>query len=452
MYSAIDVLAAIEPAAVTRALADRERFRPFLSRAETFARENKMVVGGRAAMLMCTQSAPKHGDFGLELYSSKPGSHARALADALYAVDPKGLGHYACASTRTPDTEYVVSLDGRDVIKILALVVYRFANVAEIVKPASLTPVFGSGVRQACMGPDLLLVSVYARLSDPGQAADWMELVETEAGLRAQLFRIWRPVKDGGEWADTPSRDWLDKLARFRAAVVAEFRSGPRRAMVGAGGLALLREHFTKGEAKMVDDKTAKLQYVTSAPFHDEASVLQKLAEAVGLTASAQENDLLVPTDPELKRLTLTVTDGAARRDVVVYLYNLAARELVPYNAVVCGSISYRVATLPVLLRISLVELWTSQLLLNIKAITPGYSKALAYQAIANLTEAGRLFDKILKDAKFGDIFVETYIGSCVDAEIARKRVANAAMMDKKRERWRLLPYYPAKKHASTVK
>ena len=164
MYEGFDVIAAAEEEARATALKDRLRYRKFVEAAERFAAANDLIVsGGSATRLLLADGGPGSGrprppevgldSFQYEFSSGQAVSGARALGDALYAVDPQGLGHYVQVLTKIAGTVFTIEVDGRLMFTVTALPVYRGVKTADVVIPSTRPAQFAEGVKLACMGP-----------------------------------------------------------------------------------------------------------------------------------------------------------------------------------------------------------------------------------------------------------------------------------------------------------
>src|SRR5262245_54073200 len=122
MYSQLDAVGDAEARAESVALEDRMRYKAFVEAAERFAAANGLVVGGPAATRLLLgdpgdpAAPPPVGldSFQYDFYSGRAPALARALGDAMYDLDPQGLGHYTTVLTKVPGYHLTVAVDGRD--------------------------------------------------------------------------------------------------------------------------------------------------------------------------------------------------------------------------------------------------------------------------------------------------------------------------------------------------
>jgi hypothetical protein len=483
MYTRFDVVGDAEARAKGVALEDRRRYEAFVEAAERYAAENDLVVGGPAATRLLLESGgPADLDsFQYDFFSGQALARARGLGDALYALDPQGLGHYVAVLTKVPDYLFAVSVDGRDLFTVTALPVHRGVRTADIVMPSRRPAQFATRgdapVELACMGPEIQLMGLYAALCDPGRAAEWGELLAAETGLRALLARevrakIAQAVARGSaaEGARTGGRD--ARRARLFRRLHAEYASGPDRVLVGPGAVALL----TGGQ--LGDER---VQVLTASPLDAEAQVVAALARAEGFEVQwGSPQDPKIPVDPRLRRLTVHLVEGsrsgadgppgAPRREPIMDLYNVAAHDLVPY--VTAGALAsdaatgggrecarlaaggrrdkgrradrhprpaeawsppagLKVGTPFVLMRFRLADMWTMQVLMRMGAASAGYAKSVLLATLADFEAVAAYYEEALGAAASDPegaaarlLPLSSYVGRLEDPGLALKRAA----------------------------
>ena len=358
MYRHFDVVADAEARAESAALADRLRFRPFVVAAERFAAARGLVIGGSAATRLllgdpANPAAPPPvalDSFQCDFFSGRALADARALGDALYRVDPDGLGHYVTVRTAILDALMVVSVDGRDLFTVSAIGPHRGVSIADAIVPSLRPAQFaadGAGVplQLQCAGPEIQLMGVYAALCDPTKAADWGALLAAEASLRA-IFRREVREKVAASVAAGPSerRGGAGSSPLFLRLLRDEFAAGPGRVLVGGAAAALLRPSGAPGPdsgAKSGGGEPPRLQVISEGGLDTEAAEVVALAARGGAAIQWAINDPRVPTDPRLRRLTVYLAGGASgHRDRIPVLdvYNTGGHELVPYVPLVVAS------------------------------------------------------------------------------------------------------------------
>jgi tetratricopeptide (TPR) repeat protein len=500
MYTRFDVVADAEGRAGAAALQDRLRYRPFLEAAEHFAAAHGLVVGGTAAtrLLLGAPDDPaarpplRLDSFQYDFYCSGVYAKAKALADALYALDPQGLGHYVSVLTKVGNYLLTVTVDGRELFTFIALPVVRGAATAGVLipsrRPAQFASQGGGPLLLDCMGPEIQLMGVYAALCDPGAAGEWAGLLAAEASLRplfekeiaakiaeavasAGLHEDKMELREGGSetlaealWSEPVLAQKASAAsAVYFRALCARFVAGPGRVLIGPLATALFR-----GESPSF----GRIQLVAAAPLETEAREAAALAQENGLEVRWAANDPGVPTDPRLRRLTLYLLEGA-RREPVLDLYNAAAHEPVPYvvaDALKKGGArrahrgathhprrdvrrlgppaalpaATKVATPFAVMRFRLADMWTLQIMLRMGAIHGEFARDLMHGVLADYRDAAAYYEQMLASAPLDAagaaarlLPLASYIGRREDAERTLRRETQASGRF-------YAPYFPA--------
>jgi hypothetical protein len=486
MYKKLDVVAAAEARAQSLIIADRMRFRPFMEAIELYASENDVIIGGESAtrLLLGRGDEPAPVDinsFTYNIYSGQANQHARRLADKLYAVDPEGLGHYTTTLTKVADYYYTIAVDGRDLVTVTSLAVHRGVRTADVVIPTPRPGQFLPRKQLQCMGPEIQLMQIYAAMCDPGRADEWAESLQTEVRLR-ELFgnsiraKIAEAVKrvEGGR---------SERRAKLFRALYKKFVSGPGRVLIGAAALEI-----SLGRSPNPD--SSRLQLVTSENLEKEAKEIASIAAAVGIEVQWTTNDPKIPTDPRLRRLTVSIIEGRDQRIPVMDVYNAGAHELIPFvgtregasGGAVDGGRRHRapsqdsignrdhdfgrapgvggvlppnsglwdaphkIGTPFVLMRFRLADMWTIQVLMQMGAINTGYAKNVLHEMLADFERMVTYYEHEVADAKSDPeraarilIPLDTYTGRLESPELALKR----AMLKKPGAHFHA-PYMPA--------
>jgi hypothetical protein len=467
MYSRLEVVEDAERRAEAAAFKDRMCYEKFIEAGEQFAAKHALIVCGPAATRLLLSdpealesSPPILGldSFQYDLFSGQAPTHARALGDAMYQLDPQGLGHYTTVMTKVTDYLLTVAVDGRDLFTVTSLPPYRGIRLVDIVNPSTRSAQFakdgnGAPLRLLCTGPELQLIGVYMMLCNPAKAANWGELLETEAGLRG-LFgqeiraKIEAAVARVGGAARLPAAEPLYRILRDKYA------AGPSRVLIGPAAIALLTGKSVVGEDR--------LQVITAGRLDGDAQEIVALAKAAGVEVAWKIDDPKIPTDPRLRRMTVHAVLGS-RREPILDVYNSAAFDLVPYVTLAsaalwpkaasdkrAGAASRRVhrekapatsgppATLKigtpfVLMRYRLIDMWTLQILMQMGVINAGFAKATLNGMLSGYNAAAAHYESMLASAAHDPegashqlMPLTAYIGRLEDPELALKRAAQS--------------------------
>jgi hypothetical protein len=462
MYSRLEVVEDAERRAEAAAFKDRMCYEKFIEAGEQFAAKHGLIVCGPAATRLLlsnpedSESSPPIlglDSFQYDLFSGQAPAHARALGDVMYQLDPQGLGHYTTVITKVTDYLLTVAVDGRDLFTVTYLPPYRGIRLVDIVNPSTRPAQFakdinGAPLRLLCTGPELQLIGVYMMLCNPAKAANWGELLETEAGLRV-LFgqeiraKIEAAVTRVGGAARLPAAKPLYRTLRDKYA------AGPSRVLIGPAAIALLTGKSVAGEER--------LQVITAGRLDGDAQEIVALAKAAGIEVAWKIDDPKIPTDPRLRRMTIHAVLGR-RREPLLDVYNSAAFDLVPYVTLASAALwpgaalrrgeragrenapatsgppaTLKIGTPFVLMRYRLIDMWTLQILMQMGVINAGFAKATLNGMLSGYNAAAAHYESMLASAAHDPegashqlMPLTAYIGRLEDPELALKRAAQS--------------------------
>jgi hypothetical protein len=448
MFGSLDVVDIAEKLATDSVLEDRLQYRPFMEVIEKYISGStgkpEMVAGGKAATRLLLRqaqksSAPPTPDaYSMELFSGKAHHHAKQLADLLYAVAPDSLGHYVKADIYAAEAS--ISINARDMVRIKLLPIRKGAALADMVIPTTVSAQFISA-RIPCMGPEIQLIDIYRALCDPAQADSWLGLLRDERQLRDLfLHGIKAKIKEatgGRPESPAPKAD-----AEFWHAMLEKFVRGAGRVVIGSAA----------SNPAMIAQGRHRVQLVTANRLKEEAEDLQRLAAAHSINISTAINDPSVPIDPRLERLTGYMLTGEGKREPFINIFGAGQYELVPW----VEKSGVRTGTPIVIMRFRLVDIWTIQLLLHIKSITPGYARNIMYDALRDFEKSAEDLDRLLRgdptqtvrglfpflQGAIGD--GRGFVGYWTDSVVSQKQIAWKA---RKEHPFFHPPYFPATKH-----
>ena len=480
MYRPIPVVelaiaASKEPGEVV--MQDRLRFVPFFRAAEEYIHENEMIIGGNAATLMLLGDSLGPADFFYEIYSDNAITDARALTDLIYSIAPAGLSHYTMMTTRIPQKEFEISVDERPLFRIKALAVHRGARAVDIIVPSLRPGNFAKDKKDnplmlQCMGPEIQLMEIYSVLADPSRAGDWGTIVGVEEKLRA-LFneeiqdKIAKATSEGKiEGGNAHCKDKSKNVQALMTTLLQEYVPQDGHVLIGSFAVANLSKSHPRG--------TQRIQIITSNSFKDEERAILNIANRLGYNVQSTTNELWVPTDSRLQRMTMYIIQPNERRMPFLDIFNAGNYQLIGYigiEPIVARRKPHRhgnqelgvpstknsLESLPVgtpfnVLRFLLVEAWTIQLLFQMRMTSVQYTQHVLREIVTDFDITAKAYLSF-RDAKdFAAIFSNDYIGCFQDPIIHVKRERRHETMSKQRGR-RIYnpPYYPARRGTTST-
>jgi hypothetical protein len=461
MYTRIDAIEDAQNRAETEAFNDRMQFAKFIEAGEHFAAQQGLIVGGAAAtrLLLGDKVNPpaiRFDSFQYDLFSAQALQHARCLGETLYRSDPDGLGHYTAVVTKVTDYFMSILVDGRPLFNVTALPQFRGIRAADLIAPCRRPAQFakskdGAPLRLLCVSPEVQLISVYGALCNPANAGDWGDHLMTEAALRALFVQDARPRLPGK--GSTTHRAPARICNRLLRDLLNKFAAGPSRVLVGSAAISLLLEEKTPTEGQ--------LQVITAGRLESEAEEIVALAKASGAEVSWKIDDVKVPTEPRLQRLSLSVVVGG-RREPIIEVYNAAEFDLVPYTTLGANSRlgpeapprTLKIGTPFVLMRYQLISLWTIQVLSRMGAVAAADADAASATTASEFNAVAKYYEATIACAASDPEAVAlqllpltAYIGRLEEPELALRRTAQHLPG----ARFHSM-YFPASRHAGSKK
>lgn len=385
MYRA---LPGVVEAAVSRAreivAQERAHFDIYRTLAQRYAAKHGLVASDVGLILA---SGDRHAATGetLLFYSQEPERDARALVDLYLAEAPQPL---VSASEEPP--YIVVRVDQRELVRLRGLPEHRGVDTFALLLPETVS--LPDGGRLQHTGAELQLIETYRLLCDPAQSADWAEAAELEAQLHRLLEQGETRVTRGGD--EEPSPEKLYKILR-RALDPAHYCIVGRHALGEAG----------------------RLQLVTARKLREAERDIRQALQAEQVVLGTTINNVYVPTDPDLRRLTVHLERGSERRPLLD-VYDSGRRELIPLAPQQGRGL--RRGCFPAVARYLLTDVWTMRLLVKMGKADKKYADRVSRAALDLYLEgraAGRLPWRPEPDTA-------NYLGRYVDPRRDAKRKA----------------------------
>jgi hypothetical protein len=454
MYTRLNVVHDAEVRAAACAVADRQRYSKFMAAAEDAGGKLGLIVGGAAATKLLignptdgSQPPPVEIDsYYYEFYSSNIVADARALGKIMYQLDPDGLGHYTTVITKIANYLLTIDVDGRTLIAITALSSNRGLDTAEVIMPSYRPAQFARDsnsvpLQIACTGPEIQLMSLYAALSNPAEASSWVAHMRSERTLRVIFKReIYTKISDavaeirGLTSARMGPAEGL--IAKLMLSLCNRYATGPGRVVIGPVAVSIMTDSLlTHG---------ARLQVIAVSSLESEARDIEAVAKQVGVEVQWTVNNPNIPTDPRLRRMTVSVIT-AGHREPILDVYNVGSFEIVPYvlvKEVVRGgrkplkpsiepSGDLKIGTPFVIMRFRLADIWTMQVLMRMKVVSASFANNMMRQMLREYEDVAVHIDSLVMAAEHGGAAVAnkifpqgSYVGRLEDAQLALKRAA----------------------------
>ncbi|AJZ77073.1 pK421R [African swine fever virus] len=346
MYTHVDVVGIAEASAALYVQKDRDRYLDVLTTIENFIYQHKCIITGESAHLLFL----KKNIYLYEFYSNNVAEHSKALATLLYKLDPEYLTRYTVLITKIPNHWYVINVDQREFVRL-----YAIPAVKQHL-PIPILPFYCTSAlthqELFCLGPELQLIQIYSKLCNPNFVEEWPTLLDYEKSMR-MLFLEQFPRRleiAGGKKEEEKHESIIKKI-------ILEMVSTRQRIVVGGYIQKNLYNHVLKNKNR--------LQLITSLDIYEEKDIIQQFCDSNGLKIKIRINNPLLPTNPELRRLTIYFNhnNDDDQSYLIVDMYNTGSYELVPTNQINTLDGSFLIGTPFVQARFLLVEIWVLMLI-----------------------------------------------------------------------------------------
>ena len=307
------------------------------------------------------------------------------LAREIFGTDSAGLTRLTVGRTVVAHRDFVISVDGIDIVIIKTLPSFRGVRTMEAIEPMMARGAVGHGMLP-CVPPELILIDTYAGLCSPARAGEWAELFATRRSLNMILVgsgnvkggrdrRDRRDRRDGkhrgksikkrhGKHEQSHEHD-RQRCREHHDQPVDEIDKLICDELIRSAENAVVGSFATDGEVAV------RLQVVTARSLDDVRKSIMSVAGSRRGDITAPTNDPLVPGDPRLRRMTV-YRSSSGGKVAIADVYNAGEHELIPTRGSTDAPAGAsprvkeehgRVGTLVLVLRFILIDLWTIRVL-----------------------------------------------------------------------------------------
>jgi hypothetical protein len=339
---------------------------------EKYIRDNNLVV-----------NRDLHRDRVYTIYTPYSVRSAIGLANAIADVCK-----YTRMMTSIPHREFIISVDGRYMVRMYTLENYKGVSLAKLIQPVNV-----GGFRR--IPPEIELIDYYHTLYSPDKVDEWEETKQLVEHITITSDR----VKAGGKSGPPQYKDVLMQLFEMTTDCI----------LVGEHAI----EHPSSDG---FSDSSAKIQCVSADIDKDKADYKQAL-DRQGAKLEFREQELKLPTDSRIRRVSgyaRVFRNGRMAEYPVIDLFNCAEYELVPYTIVDGRMIGHQY----VLLRFIYIDAWILKIVSALKIINA--------ETASRLTNHMLQLADTLREEK--DVpLPATFIGTWWDPIIANKKIARTS-------------------------
>lgn len=326
---------------------DRDRYNDVYNSIEEFIETNNLILGGKIGLYMLL-GKPRSVDpamYNYEIYTETGIISANNLVNLI----AKNFDKFISLKTVIPNEKYVIQYDNRNIATLFNLRKGSF----DIIKPIY-AKCFSSERQLYVIPGELYLLDVYRTLYTPGMASEWEATLKDEKRLFKHLKAREKIVKGSAEPLETAkSSDIASKLLK-------EYISNNTNIiLVGDLAASLLLGSV---------EKVNIIQIFSSDSFDEIIADVEKILGKV----SYKINKLHIMKDFRLERLSVKYNEKE-----VLYVYNSAHYDIIPFNKIIDASGNKFIFTGNpfVVMRSILIESWIIREHLARKTIDEHYGK-----------------------------------------------------------------------------
>lgn len=381
----------------------------------------RIIIGGAMGLNLLLNRDSTNQELVYELYTEDSLHHANSLSNEIASLvksEHKDIWITRMHS-RIPNIQYEIYVDFRLMVTIYTLKSDP-VKAYNLIQPVHVKSYDGKRELLA-LSPEMHLVEVYKTLSLPNEISQWEEKINEEL----QLFQLLeqRVKTIGGEITK-------EERTNVENALIAKF-------VVGNKNVVLLGEHALKiiyGKLNKQLQTSSPVILVISAldPDEDYNMIKKIITETLGrnIPVSKLTRSVNVMQDHRILRTTIKIGSEANQKEVM-YIYNSAQYDLIPFNTVTSDKNSeiIQIANPFVLIRFLLIDLWVVRWVKEMGKINEFFANKRVHNIISLIVELRKMMgDGKIKDELFSkkddvlNVFQRNrYIGQYVDEAISIK-------------------------------
>lgn len=355
MYLSTDVVDSVRGDAAAFIMDnDRKMYRPFYEEAEKFCVANRVMLGGPIgiAVLLSQPLTPTSPPW--NLYIGASGSTfdmAKKFAIAIAAArSPHVPAYTTTLRTDLKHVEYTVLVAARMLFKIHVLDAYRGVALSTIMKPVTRKGYYDHDI--LVVPAEIQLISVYRDLYSPARFGQWADLRATESALVAE----WLGERSGGRRhkarSDQPAQSNPQSFARSFDFIK---HLAPDDVLIG--------DHAAS-QLGVTGSTSSRVQFISSRSPESICEALNRIETSRSSRGGMQFTHAKLALnidDWRLTKHTIYVSNGRDQQPIAD-VFNASAHEMIP----VVGAGQHRCAGVYVLLRFSMIDIWSLRIVASL--------------------------------------------------------------------------------------
>lgn len=391
--------------------AERKQYLDVYKIIDKYVANEGLLVGGQMGINLI------HGDdnsdnYFYDVFTSNAFVHATNLSNKITERSPKRVVRMVTVAAYKV---YHIFVDTRMILVLNDVKVHRGTNYLRLVEPIE-KPLRKRKV--LVVSPEIQLLDIYRKLYLPSHAGDWEQLLNNESKMFNLVLSRKKQIKkiDGG---DMPIRQRID-------GVLMNYISKSNKILIGEHACEILTG--IKSTANFIE-------VLSFSPLEEDINEIKDLVlKITAEPVNAITRNLEIIGDYRLSRTTIKL--GHDKPKEIMYIYNSADYDLIPYNILDSGMRTLWIGNPFVILRFLLVNMWIIRRVRELGLIDEKFSAfringifELIIELRKKLIPAGELLgssteissDLITSDNPLSVFQYNRYVGTFISEDIAFK-------------------------------
>lgn len=417
-------------------MVDRERYNSIYSEIETYISDskdkNRIIMGGSSSISLLLHKPRSTTDFVYYLYSENALSQANELTNLLAKMEQKWVIQL---NTKMAYRKYEILVDQRIMVVWYSIVkMSDDSNMFDIIQPITVQswidkPIF-------IIPPHFHLMELYRILYQPQKVDDWQNTLRDEKRIYKYLRETFKDVVGSSDNAvgiinenDNSIVGSADNINKndLLMTIMKKFIVGNKNVVL-IGDIAV--DMFEKNQKSR--NILGNITCISANPVEDDVNSIKKIVgNAHGLKyVDFSTRDVMVLSDFRLRRTSIRVN-----KTEIMYIYNAASYELIPFNEITSKKQTIRIGNPFVILRFLLIDIWILLWITSVGKVDRNFSDARVKQYMNTVMKLRKCIETQNHEISMdfvnhsGPLAIfqsrsEEYIGQYDDEQTAQKTAA----------------------------
>lgn len=377
-----------------------------------YTENHAIMIGDSMGINLLLKKERSRDDFYYTLYTDNAFAHANNIANLLDDYEDLTI----ILKTTIPGIKYQIIVDTRILVTLFNL----SSNSDKLINPI-LVKSFNKKYNLLVLSPEIQLLDIYRTLYSPNLADYWELSINDELKLFKFLQnRINDNLFQGGSDVEVSIKDRLN----IEVNIMKDFiQNNDKIILLGDHALTITTGSNDKRDTNAIQILS---ENDLDNDFNEISKIVKKLLK-IDIPITKTTRNLHIMQDFRLKRTTIKLGDQKNQKDIV-YIYNSAHYDLIPFNKVYDKDNNFiNIGNPFVLLRFTLVDFWIIRWIMTIGSIDEKFAKYRLDSIIGRLLNLRKLINPSNAFAGKNNndklkIFQENdYIGFYDDENISQK-------------------------------